>query len=278
MADAPSIAIVIVSYNVCTELDACLRSLVGQTDPYPATITVVDNASTDGTPQMLRERWPGVTVIAAGANVGFARGNNLGIRATQSDFVWLLNPDTSVPPGALRTLVEALARRPDAAAAGARLVDGDGRPELSFGWTISPTGELFQKLLLALYRRRVEPIVRRVERWTREAGERHWISGACMLVRRSDLDAVGLLDERFFMYTEDVDLCVSLRRRGRKILFVPDAEVRHLRGRSAAVNPATERLRRQSQLAYYRKHHPQWVPVLHAYLKITGKDMARSTD
>jgi GT2 family glycosyltransferase len=220
---------------------------------------------------MLRERWPGVTAIAVGANVGFARANNLGIRATQSDFVLLLNPDTSAPASALRALFEALARRPDAAAAGPRLIDGDGRPELSFGWTISPTGELFQKLLLALYRRRVESVVRRVERWTREAGEREWVSGACMLVRRTDLDAVGLLDERFFMYTEDVDLCVSLRNRGRKILFVPDAEIRHLRGRSAGTNPDTQRLRRHSQLAYYRKHHPTWVPLLRAYLKITGK-------
>jgi N-acetylglucosaminyl-diphospho-decaprenol L-rhamnosyltransferase len=82
---------------------------------------------------------------------------------------------------------------------------------------------------------------------------------------------VGLLDERFFMYTEDVDLCVSLRRRGRQILFVPQSEVLHLRGVSAGRNPATERLRRISQIAYYEKHHPAVVPLLKAYLRVTGK-------
>jgi GT2 family glycosyltransferase len=86
-----------------------------------------------------------------------------------------------------------------------------------------------------------------------------------------DLEAVGLLDERYFMYTEDVDLCVALRQRGREILFVPQAEVVHLRGRSAGRNPATERLRRLSQVAYYQKHHPAWVPALRAYLRVTGK-------
>ncbi|HYU79355.1 MAG TPA: glycosyltransferase, partial [Vicinamibacterales bacterium] len=118
---------------------------------------------------------------------------------------------------------------------------------------------------------RVGPVVRWVERATRAPGEREWASGAALLVRRSDLEKVGLLDERYFMYTEDVDLCVQLRRRGRKILFVPQAEIRHLRGRSAARNPATERLRRRSQMAYYEKHHPLWLPLLRLYLALTGK-------
>jgi GT2 family glycosyltransferase len=128
----------------------------------------------------------------------------------------------------------------------------------------------------ALYRRGV-PVVRQlVERWLRTPGEREWISGACLLARRTDLEAVGLFDERFFMYTEDVDLCVSLRRRGRTIRFLPDAEVVHYRGRSAGRNPAAESLRRRSQVAYYRKHHPRWAPLLALYLRVTGKHPARS--
>ena len=180
----------------------------------------------------------------------------------------LLNPDTIVPPGAVQTLVERLARRHRARRRPGR--DSSirmARPELSFGWTIGPLGELRQKAVLGLYRRRVGAIVRRVERWTREPGPREWVSGACLLLRRDDLEAVGLLDERYFMYTEDVDLCVALRARGRTILFVPDAEVIHLRGRSAGRNPGTERLRRQSQLAYYAKHHPAWAPLLKLYLR-----------
>ena len=266
-----SIAVVIVSYNVRAELDACLHSFVGHTQPFPTTVVIVDNASTDGTPQMVRDRWPQVTLIDAGENLGFARANNVGIRATESDFVLLLNPDTLVPPSSIQWLVRALSADPDAAAAGPRLHDERGFPELSFGWTISPLGELRQKIVAGLHQRHFGPVVRMVDRWARQPGEREWVSGAALLVRRADLEAVNLLDERFFMYTEDVDLCVSLRRRGRKIIFVPTSEVVHLRGRSAARNSATERMRRQSQMAYYEKHHPGWVPLLRAYLQLTGK-------
>jgi GT2 family glycosyltransferase len=136
---------------------------------------------------------------------------------------------------------------------------------------ISPWGELTQKILMTLSRRGVGPVVRHVERRSREPGDRAWVSGACLLVRRADLDAVGRLDERFFMYTEDVDLCTSIRARGRRVLFVPEAEVRHLRGRSASRNPDAERLRRQSHLAYYEKHLPHWVGPLRLYLRLTGK-------
>ena len=271
MPDPGTLAIIIVSYNVRDELDACLQSLVGHTAPFETTITVVDNASHDGTVEMLRERWPMVQVIDAGSNVGYARANNLGIRATSSQYVLLLNPDTIIPPGAVPTLVRALAGHPGAAAAGPRLIDAEGYPELSFGWAISPLGELKQKVVSALYQRRIRTVVRRVDRWARDAGEREWVSGACLAIRRADLEAVGLLDERYFMYTEDVDLCVQLRRRGRAILFMPHAEILHLRGRSAQRNPQTERVRRQSQLAYYRKHHPSWVPMLRLYLRLTGK-------
>ena len=265
------LSVVIVSYNVRDELDACLGSLVGHTAPYPTEIVVVDNASTDGTPDMVRQQWPEVRVIDAGGNLGFARANNLGIRQTAGAFVLLLNPDTVVPPGAIAALVRGLAVHPEAAAAGPRLTDGAGYPELSFGWSIGPVGELRQKIVGALYDRRVRRVVKMVDRWSREPGPREWISGACLLVRRSDLEAIGLLDERYFLYTEDVDLCVALRARGRVVLFVPQSEVLHLRGRSAGRNPETERLRRRSQLAYYEKHHPRWVPILRAYLRLTGK-------
>jgi GT2 family glycosyltransferase len=261
-----SLAVVIVSFNVRDELDACLASFVGHTDPFPTTVTVVDNASSDGTPDMLRRKWPSAQIIQTGENVGFARANNIGIRATSSEFVLLLNPDTLVPPGSIQVLVRALATRTDAAVAGPRLKDERGFPELSFGWTISPLGELRQKIVGGLHHRRVRWVVRMVDRWSRVPGEREWVSGAALLVRRSDLEAVNLLDERFFMYTEDVDLCLSLRRRGRTVLYVPQSEIIHLRGRSAGRNTVTERVRRRSQIAYYEKHHPWWAPLLRLYL------------
>lgn len=270
----PSLAVVIVSYNVRADLERCLQSLAGACDPYPATTTVVDNGSSDGTVAMLRDQWPGVQLIEAGANVGFARGNNLGIRATSGDLVLLLNPDTVVPPEQIAALVRGLVAEPDAAAAGPRLVDGAGRPELSFGPMIGPWGEFTQRRLVRAYDRGDAWAVAEVERLTRLAGPRDWVSGACLLAWRRDLDAVGLLDERYFMYTEDVDLCAAFRARGRAVLFVPDATVRHLRGRSAASAPAaTELRRRQSQLAFYRKHHPAWAPLLAWWLRRRGVDV-----
>ena len=275
MADnRSSLAIIIVTYNSATEIGPCLDSLVGHTEPFPTTITVVDNASSDGTAGMVRARWPGVQVIESPTNAGFSRANNLGIRATGGDYVLLLNPDTVAPPGAIQTLVRGLAAHPDAAIAGARLLSEHGFPELSWGDPIGPWNELKRKVFSTLYHRKIRSIVRKVDQLSRQAREVSWVSGACMVIRRPDLEAVGLLDERFFMYTEDVDLCIAMTKRGRTVLYVAGAELLHYRGRSAARNPATERLYRRSQLAYYEKHLPHWAGLLRTYLKLTGKSLA----
>jgi len=271
LAVRDSLAIIIVTYNSTTEIDACLQSLVGHTHPFPTTITVVDNQSADGTAAHVRAKWPTVSVIESGGNVGFSRANNLGIRATDSEYVLLLNPDTEAPPGAIQTLVRGLASHQDAAIAGARMLDERGFPELSWGLPLSPWNEVKQKVLSSLYHRKVRRIVRRVDKLSRMGRPVPWVSGACMVIRRADLEAVGLLDERFFMYTEDVDLCVQMAKRGRKVLFIAGAEVLHHRGRSAARNPELERLRQRSHVAYYEKHQPFWAPLLKVYLKALGK-------
>ena len=275
MADIlSSLEIIIVTYNSATEIGPCLDSLVGHTEPFPTTVTVVDNASSDGTAAMVRERWPTVQVIESPTNVGFSRANNIGIRATSGDYVLLLNPDTVAPPAAIQTLVRGLAAHPDAAIAGARLLSERGFPELSWGDPIGPWNELKRKIFSALYYRKVRRIVRKVDKMSRLAREVSWVSGACMVIRRPDLEAVGLLDERFFMYTEDVDLCLAMTKRGRTVLYVAGAEVLHYRGRSAARNPATDRMYRKSQVAYYEKHLPRWAGLLRTYLKLTGKPFA----
>jgi GT2 family glycosyltransferase len=120
--------------------------------------------------------------------------------------------------------------------------------------------------------RRVPLIRTIVDRMTRRMREVDWVSGACLLIRRRDLEAVGLFDERFFMYTEDVDLCARVRANRRKVLFTPEAEIVHLRGRSVATaRSATQTAYRRSHLAFYEKHHPQWAPVLKLYLKLRGQ-------
>jgi GT2 family glycosyltransferase len=267
-----ALSIVIVSYNSKADLDPCLASLVRHPLRDGWEIVVVDNASPDGTAAWLRERWPHVRLIEAGGNLGFARATNLGIRETSGEYVLLLNPDTAVPPGALDRLVAALAAQTDVAVAGPRLVDAHGRAELSFGRMISPLAELRQKLLVAGNAREIGPVRALVEAMTRRTRPVDWVSGACLLIRRTDLEAAGLLDERFFMYAEDVDLCATVRARGRTVLFVADVQVVHLRGRSAASAPAaTADAYRRSQIAFYEKHHPGWAPLLKAYLKVRGR-------
>ncbi len=141
----------------------------------------------------------------------------------------LLNPDTVAPPGAIQTLVRGLASHPDAAIAGARLLNERGFPELSWGPPLSPWNEVKQKFFSSLYHRKVRLVVRKVDKLSRMAREVPWVSGACMVIRRADLEAVGLLDERFFMYTEDVDLCVQMAQAR------PEGVV-HRRRRSAALS------------------------------------------
>jgi GT2 family glycosyltransferase len=217
----------------------------------------------------VRASWPGVRLIASPSNLGFAAANNRGIRESSSELVLLLNPDTSVPRGAIDRLVAHLDARPDVAIVGPRIVDGEGRAELSFGSMIAPLTELRQKVLVVGNDRGVRPIVSMVDRMTRRTREVDWVSGACLLIRRADLEAAGLLDERFFLYTEDVDLCASVRKRGRTVLFAADVEIQHLRGRSAGATTAAAY--RRSQLAFYAKHHPSWLPWLRAYLKVRGE-------
>ncbi len=268
----PRVSVIIVTYNSRNHIDACLASLVEHPPAIDHEIVVVDNASTDETAAAIRARWTTVRVIDAGANVGFARANNLGMKRTSGGLILLLNPDTIVPAGAIDTLLAALDARPDAAIAGPRLVNGDGRAELSFGGMISPLAELRQKTLVRGNDRGVGAITAYVDRLTRRRRDVDWVSGACMLVRRADAEAVGLMDERYFLYAEDVDFCAAVRARGRRVLFAPDAEVIHLRGQSrATASAATEQAYRRSQIAFYEKHHPRWAWALRLYLKVRGQ-------
>ena len=247
------------SFNARADLERCLESLHAARPAAPHEILVVDNGSTDGSADAARG-WPDVKVIEAGANLGFARANNIGIRAGSAANILLLNSDTIVPAGAIDRLLAELDRHEEAAVVGPRLVDAGGRAELSFGRMIGPLNELRQKRQLRSGA---------IENLTRQQQYPDWVSGACLLVRRADAEAVGGLDERYFMYTEDVDFCAAIRARGRKIMFTPEVEVVHLRGRSAASAPAATREHyRRSQLAFYEKHHPRWVPLLKLYVRI----------
>jgi GT2 family glycosyltransferase len=272
----PQLSIVIVSFNARAHLVACLESLRAPEPATPHTIVVVDNASSDGSADAARE-FPSVHVIEMGRNAGFAAGNNAGIRASSGELVLLLNSDTVVPPGAIDHLVGRLLADPRVGIVGPRIVDGNGRPELSFGRMISPLNEARQKLIGRLYEAGVGRLARWVERETRREQVVDWVSGACLLVRRSAAESAGLLDERFFLYTEDVDFCHAVRALDYQVLFTPSAEIVHLRGRSRATAPvAVAAAYRRSHLAFYEKHHPNWAPLLKAYLRLRGEGLERS--
>lgn len=265
------VAIVIVSYNAKVELTACLGTLAKHPPSNSHQIIVVDNDSSDGSSAAVRNRWPHIKVVDAGANLGFARATNLGIRLTTSRMVLLLNGDTLPPPDGIDRLVDILRARPTVAAVGPRLVDGAGTLEISFGAMISPVNELWQKCLAKGFRWRLPFLHGTVERRGRTERVVDWVSGACLLVRRADAEAVNLLDERFFLYGEDVDFCAAIRAKGRHILFSPAVEVVHHRGRSGRHSPAqTEAAYRNSQLAFYLKHHPRWHRLLLVYLRLRG--------
>ena len=265
------ITIVIVSYNTRADLEACLTSLAAAPPARVARTVVADNASTDGTQARLREAWPAVSLIAMDANAGFAAANNAALRDVETRLALVLNSDTIVPAGA----IDRLAQRLDdtgAVAAGPRLVDAQGHPEISFGPMLTPLAEWRQRRLV----RRAASDAPADRAATRELVSREqtvdWVSGACLLLGTAEARAVGFFDERFFMYEEDVDLCASLRARGGRILFTPAAEITHLRGRSvraagALASPHYDR----SHLAFYDKHAPRWAPWLRLSLKLRGR-------
>lgn len=266
-----SVTIAIVSYNARQHLHACLESLARAKPVVECEVVVVDNASSDDS-AAVAERFPGVRVIRNPTNVGFARANNQVIRASQADAVLLLNSDTEVPPGALDALCEALDRSPRLGAVGPRLMDAAGVPELSFGRMMSPVNEARQKATVRLARWRVGPARAWVARATSRRQSTDWVSGACLLVRRQTALDAGLLDERYFMYAEDVDFCHAIRCLGQEVVFDPCCTVVHHGGASAATaRSATYAAYRRSHLAFYRKHHPRWAPWLTWYLRLRGK-------
>jgi len=253
------LSIIIVAYNARADLERCLESLRVAAPRASHDVVVIDNGSSDGAGDAAR-RWPNVRVIDAGGNIGFAAANNIGIRHSAGANLLLLNSDTVVTERSIDRLLAELDRDASVAVVGPRLVDSAGRAELSFGRMIGPLNELRQKRLSRSAA---------VEALTRRRHYPDWVSGACLLVRRADAEAVGGLDERYFMYTEDVDFCAAIRARGRRILFTPEAEIVHVRGRSRAVAPAaTMEHYRRSRLAFYEKHHPRWVPLLRLYVRI----------
>ncbi len=270
--------VVVVSFN-CRELLAkCCESIAEL--GAQANLIVVDNASEDGSAEMVRERFPQASLIASDRNLGFGRAVNRGATTGRAALLLLLNSDAELLPGAYAALAAALLDDPDAAGAGPRLTDEHGRTELSVGRTLSLSNEAWFKILGSAHDAGLPMLHGLVERRYGRARKTRSLSAACLLLRREAFDQLGGLDERFFLYAEDVDLCRRLARAGWHLRYVPEARVQHRRGASAAVQPSlTERWYRASQIGFYDKHRSRIaLASLRMYLRVRYALMSRFGD
>jgi N-acetylglucosaminyl-diphospho-decaprenol L-rhamnosyltransferase len=259
------LSVIIITWNTRELLATCLAALPASIGEWSAEIWVVDNASSDETVAMIRERFPQVRLIANRENRGWAGGNNQALKESRGRYALLLNADTEPWPGSLATLVRFMEEHPDVGACGPMLllgdgsVQGNGRRFPTF-WKefLDVTG--LRHLALAAYSRRFG--------WGRDdftvLAEVDEVTGSCLLARRAAVEQVGLLDERFFMYYDEVDWCRRLKSAGWRVFYVPDAKVVHHVAASAR-QVGFEAYRRlfESQSRYFRKHAawPIWLAV-----------------
>jgi GT2 family glycosyltransferase len=264
----PTLAIVIVNFNTCGLLRDCLASLAAGAVQAETRVLVVDNASTDGSAAMVRAEFPHVELIESRHNGGFAYANNLALRAIPGltddqalacDYVLLLNPDTVTPPGSLDALVRYLETHADVGACGPKLLLADGSLDLACRRAF-PTPEVALYRMLGLSR--IFPNSPRFARYNMTylspdvETEVDAVVGACMLVRAGVVREIGLLDETFFMYGEDLDWAYRIKQYGWKIMYVPSVIVHHYK-RAASSQRPFQSIRHfyDAMRIFYRKHY-----------------------
>lgn len=251
----PTLSIIILSWNVCDLLRACLRSL--PLDDPAIEIIVVDAASGDGTVERVRAEFPTVTLIASDENLGYSRGNNLGLRAARGQYLLVLNPDTEIQSDALAQMLAYINAHPRVGVLGPQMVFADG--------AIQSTRRRFPSLLTGFFESTwAQPLAPRsmlnhfYARDLRddETAEVDWVVGAALMVRRTAYEQVGGLDEGFFMYSEELDWCRRMKAAGWRVVYFPPARIVHHEGRSSAQVPAATHIRfNTSKVRYYRKYH-----------------------
>lgn len=272
------VSILIVNWNGRDLLSACVKSVYETVRHLVYEVIVVDNASTDGSSDMVREQFPAVQLVQNDQNLGFACANNQAIRASQGRYVLLLNSDTIVRQGALEAMVHFADRHPKAGVVGCKLLNADG--SLQPSWAQFPT--LWSEVTGRNFRRRY----RTPEIDGEAAYLVDWVGGACLLARREAVDRVGLLDEDFWMYSEETDWCFRFVREGWLVYYLPEASIVHLGGGSS--RKASERTLIQlyeSKLRFFFKHRGRfqaetlrWGMILVAMLKMGVSWTIRRSD
>ena len=271
------VGVVVVNYNTRDLLRRCLQTVRASVG-VRFEVCVVDNASTDGSAELVAREFPEVRVIRSPFNGGYAYANNLGLRAfgfgipgrtPEPRYALLLNPDTEVPPDALARMVAFLDAHPEAGAAGPKIVRPDGSLDLACRRSF-PTPEV------AFYRfsglSRLFPRSPRFARYNLtfldpdQTYEVDAVVGACMMVRREAIMQVGLLDESFFMYGEDLDWAYRIKQAGWKIYYSPEVVILHVKRASSRMSPRARYEFNRAMWIFYRKHYqattPRWLDLL----------------
>lgn len=269
------LGIVIVNWNTVDYLARCLETVFASQGDFNFKVVVVDNASDDGSPQIVRERFPDAQLIASDENLGYPKGNNVGLRAlgyhdageVDEDaprYALLLNPDTEVPPDALYRMVQFMDSRPDVGIAGPKLILPDGSldkacrrgfptPMVSF-YHYSGLAKLFPKN----------------ERFGRynmtfadpdDNLEVDSVVGAYMQIRKDCIEAVGLMDETFFMYAEDIDWCYRVKQAGWSVWYHADVTVHHIKRAASRKSRKAQFEFWRAMLIFYRKHFRAQTPI-----------------
>ncbi len=264
------LSITICSWNTVADLRACLQSLRNAAGEADFEVVVVDNASEDGSADMVAAEFPEFELLRQHVNLGFTGGHNLAIRERRGRDVALLNSDTIVHPSAIRRVTEFMKDRPEVGIVGPKLLNPDGSLQFSCRRFPNPVGAAFRNTLLG----RIFPN----NRFTRdylmtdwghdEPREVDWVSGAAMFIRSELIAQIGGLDPDFVMYCEDVDLCKRAKNAGWKVMYLPDAVITHAIGRSSDQAPNRMIARFHiSMLRYYTKHiMPESVFLLRPFL------------
>jgi len=255
------ISICIVSYNTRARLERCLESIEREAEDFAlrTQIIVAENASSDGSAELVAERFPRVELIRNAENLNYTRAMNQCLRQARGEFILLLNPDTELQTSALHALQDALERHPEWGAAGARLEYPDG--SLQRTGNRFPTFRFLLHEVLGFNARVPHNAVHQhnmYAEWDRTSErEVDALSGACLMVRRRVLEHVGFLDERFVMYQEEIDWCKRLAAQGWRVGYVPQARVMHYTQASAQQIPSARRaaLYENSLLAYANKYY-----------------------
>ncbi len=258
------VSIVIISYNTKELLCACLASIARHYPALLSNVTVVDNASEDGTVEAVRAQYPEVGLAVNQTNVGYAKAVNRGIRASATPYVLIFNPDIEVREGSIESLLGFMETHPDAGIAGSRLLYPDGTLQYSCRTFYTVPVVLLRRTLLG----RIFPNARTVREhlmldWDHASSRAvDWVIGACMIVRREAFEKVGGMDERFFLYLEDVDWCSRMQKHGYNVYYVADAEmVHHHRRESAKMLPDRKLL---AHLFSTFRYYDKWGSGAHA--------------